>query len=154
MGLFVNVPSLGVSLRTMLGCREHVDTLLGLMINCAFVGTAAGALFGYGGDSREAYLMGGVVGLAALFAVTRLSKLSARLASSEAKASHRKMAGTVRSIIRSELLSASQGPSSAIRGRNHPRKCGCKLPCCCQTRCGAPLKVERSGHRIKGKFKC
>ena len=97
------------------------------MINCAFVVTAAGALFGYGGDSREAYLMGGVVGLAALFAVTRLSKLSAQLASSEAKASHRKMAGTVRSIIRSELLAVKHGVSIAKPGRIHPRKCSRKL---------------------------
>ncbi len=153
MALLVNGPGLGVSLRSMLGCREHVDTLLGLMINCAFVGTAAGALFGYGGDSREAYLMGGVVGLAALFAVTRLSKLSAQLASSEAKASHRKMAGTVRSIIRSELLAVKHGVSIAKPGRSHPRKCSRKLACDCQTCCGTPLKVARTGHRMKGKFK-
>jgi hypothetical protein len=51
LGLLVNTPSLGVSLRSILGSREHVETLLGLMINSAFVGTAAGALFGYGGDS-------------------------------------------------------------------------------------------------------
>lgn len=153
LGLLVNTPSLGVSLRSILGSREHVETLLGLMINSAFVGTAAGALFGYGGDSREAYLMGGVVGLAALFAVTRLSKLSAQLASSEAKVSHRKMAGTVRSIIRSELHAANSGASILKPGLNHPRKCSRKLHCHCQNCCGTPLKVERPGHRIKGIFK-
>jgi len=114
-------------MRELLTSREHVESLLSLATNLAFVGSAAGVvLFGFSESSREAFLLGMVVALASLFMVSRLSRLSAELARNEAAVAHRKMAGTMRSIVRSELQAAAAraaGPRRLPSGRyNRGRK--------------------------------
>lgn len=154
MGLVVNGPVMGKYLRAILSCREHVATLQDGVMNIAFLGSACGAIFGYGADSREAYLLGGLVALAALFAVSRLSKLAAELASADGKAGHRKMAGTVRSIIRSELAAAAQ-PKRGRRPLATRSSRNTAPSCCsgCQCTADTPLKVWRTMHRMKGKYR-
>lgn len=153
VGLIVNGAGLRISLQSILGCREHVDTLIGLMVSSAFIGPASGVVLGYGGDSREAFVTGAVVGIAALFAVMRLSSLAAELADAESKTTHRKMAGTVRSIIRSELLAAKRAQANEAARKVSRRRIRHKLVCTCVTCLGTPLKSRRSGHRMKGSFK-
>jgi len=113
-------------MRELLTSREHVESLLSLATNLAFVGSAVGVVFGFSESSREAFLLGMVVALASLFMVSRLSRLSAELAKNEAAVAHRKMAGTVRSIVRSELQAAAAraaGPRRLSSGRyNRGRK--------------------------------
>lgn len=112
--------------RTVISSRDHLTTLIGVTTNITFLGTAVGALFGYTGDSREAYLLGGLLGLLAAWLLVRLSRLSAELAKAEASSGHRRMAGTVRSIVRDEL-EAARRKSAAARARKVS-----KPVCCCK----------------------
>jgi len=112
--------------RTVISSRDHLTTLIGVTTNITFLGTAVGALFGYTGDSREAYLLGALLGLLAAWLLVRLSRLSAELAKAEASAGHRRMAGTVRSIVRDEL-EAARLKAAAVHARRSP-----KHHCCCK----------------------
>lgn len=111
--------------RTVISTRDHLTTLIGVTTNVTFLGTAVGALFGYTGDSREAYLLGALLGLLAAWLLVRLSRLSAELAKAEASAGHRRTAGTVRSIVRDEL-EAAQRKLAVARARKVA-----KPACCC-----------------------
>lgn len=113
--------------RTVISSRDHLTTLIGVTTNITFLGTAVGALFGYTGDSREAYLLGGLLGLLAAWFLVRLSRLSAELAKAEASAGHRRMAGTVRSIVRDEIEAARRKAAAAAGARRVS-----KPVCCCK----------------------
>ncbi len=83
-------------IRSMLACREHVQTLLSWLTNLGVVGGALFAVtFGFGENSREAYLLGAAVALTSVLIIIRLSRLAAALAKNEAATNHRKTAGAV-----------------------------------------------------------
>lgn len=127
--------------RAALASREHVATIRGVIENALFIGSGIAAVVGISGDSREAYLLGALLALVALLALIRLSRLAALLASEEAKAAHRKTAGTVRSIVRDEL--------EAARRRAVPPRRLAKRECCCEKPPGRrTLKKARSSPRM------
>lgn len=147
---------LAAPLREALADREHVATIKDLVGNLCFVGPAAGAIFGYAGESLQAYLVGALLALVASLVLIWLSRLSAALDKEVEALAHRRTAGAVRSIMRSELSAAARvRPTSPPRRRVGKAVRGC---CCgCNFNCNAnisgSLKTSRRASRMRGSNK-
>lgn len=83
--------------------KEHVETLRDFLTSAAFIGPAVGVLFGINSESSTAYVLAAVTFVIASWLAFRLSTLFYDIQAAEASIGHRKMAGLVRSIVRSEL---------------------------------------------------
>lgn len=99
---------LAAAVREALTDREHVATIKDLVGNLCFVGPAAGAIFGYAGESLQAYLVAALLALVASFVLIWLSRLSVALDKEAEALTHRRTAGAVRSIMRSERSAATR----------------------------------------------
>lgn len=128
-------------IRSMLASREHVQTIISWVTNLGFVGGAIGAVFGFGENSMEAYLLGAAVALTSVLIIIRLSRLATALAKNEAATAHRKLAGTVRSIVKGEL-------KAAARKSPGPRRLGVRLACTGECKAAA-LKRARPAPRMR-----
>lgn len=128
--------------REALANREHLATIKDLVGNLCFVGPAAGAVFGYAGESLQAYLMGALLALVASLVLIWLSRLSAALDHEAQAMTHRRTAGAVRSIVRGELSAAARArPTMPPRRRVGTARCSC--PDCCCNPAGSTLKTGR-----------
>lgn len=130
-------------IRSMLASRDHVQTIISWVTNLGFVGGAIGpAMFGFGENSREAYLLGAAVALTSVLIIVTLSRLTAALAKNEAATAHRKSAGAVRSIVKGELKAAARESSGPRRLRSVRKACTGEC-------FAAALKTARSAPRMR-----
>jgi len=129
-------------IRSMLASREHVQTIISWVTNLGFVGGAIGAVFGFGENSSEAYLLGAAIALTSVLIIVTLSRLAAALAKNEAATAHRKTAGAVRSIVRGELKAAARESSGPRRLRSVRKACTGECS-------AAALKTARPAPRMR-----
>lgn len=87
----------------ILDTPEHVETMRDYAVNASFLGPAVGIVFGVTSESTEAYVLAAVAFVAATSVAFGLSSLLVSINEREDTRTHRRMAGTVRSIVRSEL---------------------------------------------------
>jgi hypothetical protein len=129
-------------IRSMLASREHVQTIISWVENLGVVGGAIAAFLGFGENSMEAYLLGAAVALTSVLIIIRLSRLATALAKNEAATAHRKLAGTVRSIVKGELKAAAR--ESSVPRRLLSVRMACTGECN-----AAALKRARPAPRIR-----
>lgn len=110
-GLVINLMPLVVSryacakayIRVFLCSKEHVETTKSFVENASFIGPGVGVFFGISTESNYAYVLAGVALVAGIRLALALNRLLRDIESLDAQVSHRKMAGLVRSIVKSEL---------------------------------------------------
>lgn len=90
-------------IRVFLSSKEHVETTKDFVVNASFIGPAVGFFFGLSTESNYAYVLAGVAFTAGIKLAYALNRLLRDIEAFEAQISHRKMAGLVRSIVKSEL---------------------------------------------------
>lgn len=110
-GLVINLMPLVVSryacakayIRVFLSSKEHVETTKEFVVNASFIGPGVGVVFGISTESNYAYVLAGVAFVAGIRLALALKLLLRDIESFEAQVNHRKMAGLMRSIVKSEL---------------------------------------------------
>jgi hypothetical protein len=98
----------------VLDTKEHVETMRDFTISFAFIGPAVGLVFGVATESVEAYALAAMAFASAASVAFGLSSLLVSINEREAYLSHRRMAGTVRSIVRSELEKAAKAATPSL----------------------------------------
>lgn len=109
-------------LRRFLGSQPHLQMASSLLANLAFVGPAIGALAGLSESEPMAYAAACVLALGCLYGLSELSRVSAEVSTTEAKAAHKKTAGTVRSIVRGELAVAKRQLVAELAQHTGPKR--------------------------------
>lgn len=103
IGAMANYSAAARAVTAVLRVREYVEAMRDFVVNFGFLGSTAGFFFGVNTDSNQAFLAGGLAFVFACFLARTLSKLLIEISKEEASKSHRRIAGTVRSIVRSEM---------------------------------------------------
>ena len=104
VGFVVEVgPTLKKRAVAMMHSRTKVETLKELLAHTAFYGSFLGSVFGFKKDSVHTFYLAAVWFGVFLFLAFRLAKRVEELEEYEELRVHRKRAGLVRSIVRSEL---------------------------------------------------
>lgn len=100
--------------REVLDTQEHVETMRDFFVSAAFIGPAVGLVFGVTSESVQAYCLAALAFASAASVAFGLSSLLVSINEREAYRAHRRMAGTVRSIVRSELEKASKAVTPSL----------------------------------------
>lgn len=113
VGLVVEVgPRLKTWAIAAMQSRAKVESLKELTAHAAFYGSVLGGLMGYKKEAVETYILAVVWLVVFLFVTFRLASRLDEMDESEEIRLHRKIAGTVRSIVRSEV---KRNPTSDAR---------------------------------------
>ncbi len=112
---------LRVRVALIMDTEEHVVTIKEFVVHASFLGPAVGIVVGVDAKSTAAYYLAVAFFLGAVLFSIHLSKLLTQIGEREAKERHRRLAGTVRSIVRSELAKAvSLENGSALKPSSDP----------------------------------
>ena len=98
----------------LLQSRAKLETLKELLAHTAFYGSVIGGLLGYKKESIETYYFATAWLIVLLFATFRMVRRLEKIEELEETRLHRKMAGTVRSIVRYELERAASSKQGGI----------------------------------------
>lgn len=95
-------------LHEMMHNAHDVEWLKELVLHSAFYGTVVGAVLGFKKDAPETAVLAGIWFVVLLYISRLLSNRLGELEEKERSDTHRKTAGAIRSIVRSELEKAAQ----------------------------------------------
>lgn len=101
----------------VLGCREHVNTIISVTTNVMFVGPAVGVLYGSTEDTLLDKRLGVVMGLFCGILLARLSRHAAVLAKNEAEEQALANQVAVREALRAERRARAAAARLARRSR-------------------------------------
>lgn len=108
LGLIVEVgPKLKMWAIAAMHSRAKVESLKELMAHSAFYGSFLGGLMGYKKETAETYILAAAWLVVFLVITFRLARRLDEMEEFEETRLHRKMAGTLRSIVRSEVERAA-----------------------------------------------